>query len=85
VGRLSYLFGLICSGAGHVFYGLPVRGAAYTFLFLFAGFSVFYRQGVLRPPYASAPWLLRLLPLGLTFLAVYLLSLRGLYKRQEEA
>jgi tetratricopeptide (TPR) repeat protein len=84
VGRLSYLFGLICSGAGHVFYGLPVRGVAYTFLFLFVGFSVFYRQGVLRPPYASAPLLLRLLPLGLTFLAVYLLSLRGLYKRQEE-
>ncbi|HYV49550.1 MAG TPA: hypothetical protein VFA20_32045 [Myxococcaceae bacterium] len=85
VGRLSYLFGLICSGAGHVFSGLPVRGAAYTFLFLFVGFSVFYRQGVLRAPYTSAPLLLRLLPLGLTFLAVYLLSLRGLYKRQEEA
>jgi len=85
VGRLSYLFGLICSGAGHVFYGLPVRGVAYTFLFLFVGFSVFYRQGVLRPPYGAAPLLLRLLPLGLAFLAVYLLSLRGLYKRQEEA
>lgn len=85
VGRLSYLFGLICSGAGHVFSGLPLRGVAYTFLFLFVGFSVFYRQGVLRPPYASAPLLLRLLPLGLTFLLVYLLSLRGLYKRQEEA
>jgi hypothetical protein len=85
VSRLSYLFGLVCSGAGHVFYGLPVRGVAYAFLFLFVGFSVFYRQGVLRPPYASAPMLLRLVPLGLTFLAVYLLSLRGLYKRQEDA
>lgn len=85
VGRLSYLFGLLCSGAGHVFYGLPVRGVAYTFLFLFVGFSVFYRQGVLRPPYGSVPLLLRMAPLGLIFLAVYLLSLRGLYKRQEEA
>ncbi|HEY8211877.1 MAG TPA: hypothetical protein VIG99_30555 [Myxococcaceae bacterium] len=85
VGRLSYLFGLLCSGAGHVFYGLPVRGVAYAFLFLFVGFSVFYRQGVLRPPYGSAPMVLRLLPLGLTFLAVYLFSLRGLYKRQEDA
>ncbi|HVE84631.1 MAG TPA: hypothetical protein VND93_17360, partial [Myxococcales bacterium] len=26
VNRLSYLFGLLCSGAGHVFYGVPVRG-----------------------------------------------------------
>jgi len=85
VGRLSYLFGLVCSGAGHVFYGLPVRGVAYTFLFLFVGFSAFYRQGVLRPPYGSAPLMLRLVPLGLTFLAVYLLSLRGLYRRQEDA
>jgi Flp pilus assembly protein TadD len=84
MGRLSYLFGLLCSGAGHFFSGLPLRGALYSFLFLFVAFSAFYRHGVLRPPYDAGPSLLRLLPLGATFVLVYLLSLRGLYKRQAE-
>lgn len=84
MGRLSYLFGLLCSGAGHLFSGLPLRGTLYSFLFLFVAFSVFYRQGVLRPPYAATPSLLRLLPLGAVFVLVYLLSLRGLYKRQAD-
>jgi len=42
------LFGLLCSGAGHVFAGLPVRGALYAFAFLFLAFSAVFRAGVLR-------------------------------------
>lgn len=80
--RLSYLFGLMCSGAGHVFSGLPVRGALYAFLFLFTLFNIFFRQGVIRYPYAAEPLFTRLTPLGIVLIGVYLLSLRGLYKLQ---
>ena len=41
-----------------------------------------FRDGVMRSPYGEIPLALRLVPLGLIFLTVYLLSLRGLYKRQ---
>lgn len=82
--RLSYLLGLICSGAGHLFRGLPIHGAIYAFLFLFIVFSGFARYGMMRVPYGTTPVLLRLLPLGLAFLCVYLLSLRGLYRRRSE-
>lgn len=81
--RLSTVFGLVCSGAGHLFSGLPIRGALYAFAFLFVAFSAFFRQGILRAPYGTVPTLIQLVPLGVVFLAVYLLSLRGLYKRQE--
>ncbi|MDQ3265473.1 MAG: tetratricopeptide repeat protein [Myxococcota bacterium] len=82
--RLSYLFGLVCSGAGHLFSGLPVRGALYVFGFLFLVFNFFFRMGIVRPPFGSLPMLMRLAPVGLAFLLLYLLSLRGLYKRQTE-
>ncbi len=82
--RFSYLFGLICSGAGHLFSGLPIRGALYVFCFLFLVFNVFFRVGILRPPFGSLPMLMRLAPVGVAFLLLYLLSLRGLYKRQTE-
>lgn len=82
--RLSYVFGSLCSGAGHIFSGTPVRGALYAFLFLFLGFNFVFRSGVLRAPFGSAPELLRLVPLLIAFLLVYGLTLRGLYKRQTE-
>jgi tetratricopeptide (TPR) repeat protein len=80
--RLSYLFGLLCSGAGHIFTGLPLRGAVYAFLFLFAIVMFFFRAGVMRSPYGDLPLAIRLVPLAVIFFSVYLLSLRGLYKRQ---
>ncbi len=80
--KLTYAFGLLCSGAGHVFSGLPIRGAIYVFLFLFALANILFRHGVLRYPYGAEPLFTRLAPLAAALIAVYLLSLRGLYKQQ---
>ncbi len=82
--KLSYGLGLLCSGAGHLFSGLPVRGAIYAFFFLFAVVMFFLRDGVLRAPYGGLPEPLLLVPLGALFVCVHLLSLRGLYKRQSQ-
>ncbi len=81
-GKLSYLLAIICSGAGHLFSGLPLRGTAYAFFFLFTLFSLFFREGVVRAPYAELPVELRLVPLGLLLCILYISSLRGLQKRQ---
>ena len=59
-----------------------VRGSIYGFVFLLVIVLFLQRNGVLRAPYEAAPLLLRLIPLGLAFLLVYLLSLRGLYRRR---
>jgi len=80
--KLTYAFGLLCSGAGHVFSGLPIRGAIYVFLFLFALANILFRHGVLRYPYGAEPLFTRLAPLAALLIAVYLFSLRGLYKQQ---
>lgn len=82
--RLSYAFAAVCSGLGHLFSGLPVRGAVHAFLFLFGLSCVFLRDGVLRPPYGPAPLWLTMVPVGLLIGLVYFLSLRGLYRRQAE-
>jgi len=84
MGRVSYVLGLLWSGAGHVFSGWPVRGTLYGFLFAFALFQAIFRSGVMRSPFGALPELWRLVPVAVLFLAVYLLSLRGLYKRQTE-
>jgi hypothetical protein len=76
--------GALVSGAGHVFSGLPIRGALYSFLFLLALSSVVLRDGVLRAPYGEAPLYLKLAPAVLLILPLYLLSLRGLRKRQAQ-
>lgn len=81
-GRMAYVFGMLCSGAGHLFAGFPVTGAIYAFLFLFAFFNAFFRQGVMRSPYGMAPGYLRLAPLAVLFVLTYVLSLRSLYKQQ---
>ncbi len=80
--KLTYAFGLLCSGAGHVFSGLPIRGAIYVFLFLYALFNIIFRHGVLRYLYGSEPLFVQLAPLAVLLIGVYLLSLRGLYKQQ---
>ena len=72
------------SGAGHLFQGLPVRGTLYAFFFLFAVSGVLLRSGVLRAPYGEAPLYLKLAPLLLLLIPLHLLTLRGLYRRQNE-
>jgi tetratricopeptide (TPR) repeat protein len=80
--RLALALSAVVSGAGHVFSGLPVRGALYAFLFLFGVGAVVFHGGVLRAPYGEVPTWLKLTFAGLLLLPVYTLTLRGLYKRQ---
>lgn len=84
MGRLALALGALVSGAGHIFSGLPIRGAIYSFLFLLALAVVFLRDGVFPPPYGEAPVYLKILPAALLILPLYLLTLRGLRKRQAE-
>jgi hypothetical protein len=79
--RVSYVLGLVVGGAGHLFVGRPVRGALYAFVFLFALFGLLARHGVLRAPWADVPLAVRLVPVGLVLLVLYVLSLRGLLRR----
>jgi tetratricopeptide (TPR) repeat protein len=81
---LSYAFGSLVSGAGHLFQGLPVRGALYAFLFLFVVAGVLLRSGVLPSPYGEVPLYLKLAPLLLLLFPLHLMTLRGLYRRQNE-
>lgn len=80
--RLSFALGILCSGMGHVFKGLPVRGAVYAFLFLLAAVAFVLRDGVLRTPFESVPYWLKLVPMGVLLVGVYALSVRGLFKKQ---
>ena len=80
--RTAYVLGALCSGMGHVFSGLALRGAAYLFLFLFAVVSLFLRQGVLRAPFGPGPFWFRVLPPLVLGVAVYAASLRGLFRSQ---
>jgi tetratricopeptide (TPR) repeat protein len=84
MGRVAMALGAVVSGAGHIFSGLPIRGALYSFLFLLSLSAVVLRDGVLRAPYGEAPVYLKLVPVALLILPLYLLSLRGLRKRQAE-
>ncbi|HYO51596.1 hypothetical protein [Archangium sp.] len=81
---VSYAFGALVSGAGHLFHGLAVRGTLYAFFFLLAVSGVLLRSGVLRAPYGDAPLYLKLAPLLLLLIPLHLLTLRGLYRRQNE-
>jgi tetratricopeptide (TPR) repeat protein len=81
---VSYAFGALVSGAGHLFQGLTVRGTLYAFFFLFAVSGVLLRSGVLRAPYGEVPVYLKLAPLLLLLIPLHLLTLRGLYRRQNE-
>jgi hypothetical protein len=80
--RAALALSALVSGAGHVFAGLPLRGALYAFLFLFGVGAVVFHGGVLRVPYGEVPGWLKLTFAGLLLLPVYTLTLRGLYKRQ---
>ncbi len=81
---ISYVLGGMVSGAGHLFAGWPLRGTLYAFLFLLAVAGVLLRSGVLRVPYGELPMYLKLAPLLLLLIPLHILSLRGLYRRQNE-
>ena len=81
---VSYVFGALVSGAGHLFHGLALRGALYAFLFLFAVSGVLLHSGVVRSPYGDVPLWLKLAPLLLLLIPLHLMTLRGLYRRQNE-
>ncbi len=69
VSRWAYALGLLWSGAGHLFTGLPVRGALHAFVFAFGLTVAVNREGLLRTPGLSAGtvgWLV----LALVLLAV---------------
>jgi hypothetical protein len=80
--RLTFGLGLLCSGMGHVFKGLPVRGTVYAFLFLFSLVAVALRDGVLRVPFEGLPFWVRVVPLGMLLVGVWGLSVRALFKKQ---
>ncbi len=81
--RLAYGLGLLCSGAGHLFTGLTLRGALYAFLFAFAITVAVTREGLLRIPGAGAGpgmWMV----LGLLLLAItWASSLRNLVAERD--
>jgi tetratricopeptide (TPR) repeat protein len=79
--RTGTVLGFVFAGMGHVFAGFPVRGAFYAFLFVSLLTAFVLRNGVLRAPFESLPPLVRLVPLGVLFLVLYLLTLRGLRKK----
>jgi tetratricopeptide (TPR) repeat protein len=78
--RLSWLLGIACSGAGHLFNGRPVHGALFAFAALFLISSAALGEGILRAPYGDFPLALRLAPVVVALAVVYLLSLRSLRK-----
>jgi hypothetical protein len=69
VSRWAYGLGLVWSGAGHLFTGVPVRGALHAFVFAFGITVAINREGLLRTPGLSVGavgWLV----LALVLLAV---------------
>jgi hypothetical protein len=79
--KLAWALGALWSGMGHVFSGATVRGALYGFLFALGVTAVVLRQGVLRAPYESLPALVWLVPVGLSLVMLYVLTLRGLRRK----
>lgn len=82
--RTAYLLGALCSGMGHLFTGLAVRGVLLAYAFLFILASVALREGVVRTPFGPLAQTLWLVPLLLAIVSLYGLSLRSLHRRQTE-
>jgi hypothetical protein len=80
--RTGVVLSAVWSGMGHVFAGLPVRGALIGFAFIAALAGTFLRAGLLRTPYESLPTALKVAPLLVLLVAVYVLSFRALRRRQ---
>ncbi len=82
VERTGLILGALFSGMGHVFSGVPVRGAIYGFFFSLAVAGLVLRQGVLRPPFDPLPLFVRVGPMVLLAVVVYLVSLTALRRKQ---
>jgi Flp pilus assembly protein TadD len=82
VERTGLVLGALWSGMGHVFSGSPARGALYGFVFVAALTGAVMRNGLLRTTYDSVPVGLKLVPLVVMLVLVYVLSLRALRRRQ---
>ncbi len=78
--RLSWIFGIVCSGAGHLFAGRPIPGALFALPFFFCLSLAVFRDGLIRAPWGEVPMWLRLAPVAVVFVAVYFLSLISLRK-----
>jgi hypothetical protein len=82
VSRWAYGLGLLWSGAGHLFTGVPVRGALHAFVFAFGITVAINREGLLGRPGSrreTAGWL----ALALVLLAVtWSASLRHLARER---
>ncbi len=79
--RTSYVLSLLCSGAGHLYVGVPIAGASYAFLFLFAFIGLLFHQGVLRVPYLADRSWWGVVPLVAMMITVHLMSLRDFFRR----
>jgi hypothetical protein len=82
--RTAYVLGALCSGMGHLFTGLAVRGVLLAYLFLFICACFLLREGVVRTPFGPLAQTLWLIPLALAVVGLYGLSLRSLHRRQTE-
>ena len=80
--RTSYALSVLCSGAGHLYVGMPIAGASYAFLFLFAFFSVLFHQGVVRAPYVAQRSWIGMAPMLVMLILVHLWSLRDFHRRR---
>lgn len=80
--RTSSILGIVCSGMGHVFAGFPARGALYGFFFITLLTAIVLRNGVLRAPFEPLPLVLRMVPIGVALVLLYVFTLRGLRKKQ---
>lgn len=80
--RLAWVLGAVWSGMGHVYGGATVRGALYGFFFALLVVAVALRRGLLRAPYEPLPSVVWLVPVGLALALLYLLTLRGLRRRE---
>ncbi len=79
--RASTFFGVLWAGMGDVFSGAPLRGTVYGYFFILAVIGMLSGEGVVRPSFEGLPLVLRAVPLGVLFLAVYSLSLVGLRRK----
>lgn len=80
--RTGLVLAALWSGMGHVFAGLPVRGAVFGFFFIAAVAGTFMRTGLLRTQYEAIPSVIKLAPLVALALILYVTSLRSLRRKR---
>lgn len=80
--RMGSVLGFICSGMGHVFAGFPARGTVYGFFFILLLTAIVLRNGVVRAPFEPLPLVVRMVPIGIALVLLYIFTVRGLRKKQ---